>query len=120
MVLGLLSLAFALAISIPLGVLAAVYRNSWIDRLCLALAVLGQALPNFFFALLLIMLFSISLRWLPVSGSGHLAALRDADDRARLLRDAGVHAADPRRHDRGAGGRLHPHRARQGAAARAR
>jgi ABC-type dipeptide/oligopeptide/nickel transport system permease component len=69
MVLGVLSLAFALAVSIPLGVLAAVYRNSWIDRLCLALAVLGQALPNFFFALLLIMVFSITLRWLPVSGS---------------------------------------------------
>ena len=69
MVLGLLSLAFALAVSIPLGVLAAVYRNGWIDRLCLALAVLGQALPNFFFALLLIMVFSITLRWLPVSGS---------------------------------------------------
>jgi peptide/nickel transport system permease protein len=69
MLLGTLSLAFALAVSIPLGVLAAVYRNSWIDRLCLALAVLGQALPNFFFALLLIMAFSISLRWLPVSGS---------------------------------------------------
>jgi ABC-type dipeptide/oligopeptide/nickel transport system permease component len=70
MVLGLLALAFALAVSVPLGVLAAVYRNSWIDRLCLGLAVLGQALPNFFFALLLIMVFSISLRWLPVSGSG--------------------------------------------------
>jgi ABC-type dipeptide/oligopeptide/nickel transport system permease component len=69
MVLGLLSILFALAISVPLGVLAAVYRNSWIDRLCLALAVLGQALPNFFFALLLMMLFSITLRWLPVSGS---------------------------------------------------
>jgi ABC-type dipeptide/oligopeptide/nickel transport system permease component len=69
MLLGLLSILFALAISVPLGVLAAVYRNSWIDRLCLALAVLGQALPNFFFALLLMMLFSITLRWLPVSGS---------------------------------------------------
>ncbi len=69
LVLGLLSLAFALAISVPLGVLAAIYRNSWIDRLCLAMAVVGQALPNFFFALLLIMVFSIWLRWLPVSGS---------------------------------------------------
>ncbi|NLD67892.1 MAG: ABC transporter permease [Limnobacter sp.] len=69
MLLGLLSLAFALAISIPLGVLAAIYRNSLVDRLCLGLAVVGQALPNFFFALLLIMLFSITLRWLPVSGS---------------------------------------------------
>jgi ABC-type dipeptide/oligopeptide/nickel transport system permease component len=69
MLLGVLSLAFALVISVPLGVAAAVWRNSWIDRMCLALAVLGQALPNFFFALLLIMTFSITLRWLPVSGS---------------------------------------------------
>lgn len=69
LLLGFLALGFALAISVPLGVLAAIYRNSWLDRLCLAVAVVGQALPNFFFALLLIMLFSISLRWLPVSGS---------------------------------------------------
>ena len=69
LLLGVYSLAVALAISVPLGVLAAVYKNSWIDRACLAVAVLGQALPNFFFALLLIMLFSISLHWLPVSGS---------------------------------------------------
>jgi ABC-type dipeptide/oligopeptide/nickel transport system permease component len=70
LMLGLLALGFALLISIPLGVLAALYRNSWVDRFCLAMAVVGQALPNFFFALLLIMLFSITLRWLPVSGSG--------------------------------------------------
>ena len=70
LVLGVASLGVALVISVPLGVLAAIYKNSWIDRLCLAVAVLGQALPNFFFALLLIMLFSISWRMLPVSGSG--------------------------------------------------
>jgi ABC-type dipeptide/oligopeptide/nickel transport system permease component len=70
LLLGLASLGVALSISVPLGVLAAIYKNSWIDRLCLAVAVLGQALPNFFFALLLIMLFSIELHWLPVSGSG--------------------------------------------------
>jgi ABC-type dipeptide/oligopeptide/nickel transport system permease component len=68
--LGIFSLGFALALSIPLGVVAALYPNSWIDRVALAIAVTGQALPNFFFALLLIMLFSITLRWLPVSGSG--------------------------------------------------
>jgi ABC-type dipeptide/oligopeptide/nickel transport system permease component len=73
LVLGLCALLFALLISIPLGVAAAVYQNSWIDRFALALAVVGQALPNFFFALLLIMLFSIQLRWLPVSGSGSWA-----------------------------------------------
>lgn len=70
LILGVSSLAFALAISIPLGVLAAIYANSWIDRLALAIAVFGQAMPNFFFALILVMLFSITLRWLPVSGSG--------------------------------------------------
>ena len=70
LLLGVYALAVALLVSVPLGVLAAIYKNSWIDRLCLGIAVLGQALPNFFFALLLIMLFSISLRVLPVSGSG--------------------------------------------------
>ncbi len=70
LLLALYALAVALVISVPLGVLAAIYKNSWIDRLCLAVAVVGQAMPNFFFALILIMLFSISWRLLPVSGSG--------------------------------------------------
>ncbi|HTK01534.1 MAG TPA: ABC transporter permease [Bordetella sp.] len=70
LLLGLYSLGVALLISVPFGVLAALYKHSVIDRICLALAVLGQALPNFFFALLLIMLFSLTLRVLPVSGSG--------------------------------------------------
>lgn len=69
LILGLTSLGFALLISIPLGVLAAIYSNTWIDRTALAIAVFGQAMPNFFFALILVMLFSITLRWLPVSGS---------------------------------------------------
>jgi ABC-type dipeptide/oligopeptide/nickel transport system permease component len=70
---GSLSILFALALSIPLGVLAAVYAGSWVDRLALTIAVAGQALPNFFFALVLIMVFSIWLRWLPVSGSASWA-----------------------------------------------
>jgi peptide/nickel transport system permease protein len=69
LLLAVYSLAFALIISVPLGVLAAIYKNSWIDRLCLGVAVVGQAMPNFFFALILIMLFSITWRVLPVSGS---------------------------------------------------
>jgi peptide/nickel transport system permease protein len=67
--LAIFSLAFALAVSLPLGIVAAVYPNSWVDRLCLALAVLGQALPNFFFALILIMVFAVMLQVVPVSGS---------------------------------------------------
>ncbi|MCZ8183778.1 MAG: ABC transporter permease [Beijerinckiaceae bacterium] len=69
LVLAFASLALALAMAVPLGVLAALFPNTWIDRLSLALAVAGQALPNFFFALVLVMIFSIKLRWLPVSGS---------------------------------------------------
>jgi peptide/nickel transport system permease protein len=67
--LAFFSLLVALAISLPLGVLAAIYPSSWVDRLCLVLAVAGQALPNFFFALVLIMVFAVTLQLLPVSGS---------------------------------------------------
>lgn len=67
--LAVFSLLFALAISVPLGVLAAVHPNGWIDRFCLLVAVCGQALPNFFFALALIMVFAVMLQVLPVSGS---------------------------------------------------
>jgi peptide/nickel transport system permease protein len=70
LILGAASIGVALLISVPLGVLAAIYRHSWVDRLCLAVAVLGQALPNFFFALLLILLFAITWHVLPVSGGG--------------------------------------------------
>lgn len=68
-IVGAFSIVFALLLSIPLGVLAAVYQGSFPDRFALAVAVAGQALPNFFFALVLMMVFSINLRWLPVSGS---------------------------------------------------
>lgn len=67
--LAIFSLLFALTISVPLGVLAAVYPNSWMDRLCLTLAIVGQAMPNFFFALILIMVLAIWFHLLPVSGS---------------------------------------------------
>lgn len=70
LILGAASIGVALLISVPLGVLAAIWRQSWVDRLCLAIAVLGQALPNFFFALLLILLFAITWHVLPVSGGG--------------------------------------------------
>jgi ABC-type dipeptide/oligopeptide/nickel transport system permease component len=69
MTLGALSIAFALALSIPLGVLAALHPNTWIDRLALFIAVLGQAMPSFWFALLLIFWLGVELRLLPISGS---------------------------------------------------
>jgi len=67
--LGAMALAVALLVAIPLGVLAAVKRDTWIDRLALSIAVLGQAMPSFWFALMLIVLFAVTLHWLPVSGN---------------------------------------------------
>jgi peptide/nickel transport system permease protein len=63
-------MAFALLVSIPLGVLAALRRNSWIDYLCTGYTVAGFAIPNFGLALILIWLFSIKLDWLPITGIG--------------------------------------------------
>ncbi|SFU90638.1 peptide/nickel transport system permease protein [Methylobacterium sp. 174MFSha1.1] len=67
--LGVIALAVALLVAIPLGVLAAFYRDTWLDRAALAISVLGQAMPSFWFGLTLILIFSVNLRWLPVSGN---------------------------------------------------
>ena len=67
--LGALSIAFALGFGIPLGVVAAIFPNTWIDRLSLSIAVFGQAIPNFWLSLLLMIIFAVNLQWLPVSGS---------------------------------------------------
>ena len=71
--LALYSLVLALAIAIPLGVLAAIRANTSIDRAALGVAVFGQAIPNFWFGLILIYLFGVVLRWLPISGSSSFA-----------------------------------------------
>jgi peptide/nickel transport system permease protein len=67
--LGGIALAIALCVAIPLGVLAAIYRDTWIDRLALLLAVIGQAMPSFWFGLTLIVVFAVGLHWLPVAGN---------------------------------------------------
>lgn len=67
--LGGVAFALALAFSLPLGIAAGLRPNSWIDRIALGFAIVGQAMPTFWFALLGIVVFSVTLRWLPVSGS---------------------------------------------------
>lgn len=69
MTLGGCALAFAICLAIPMGVLAAIRPNTWIDRVALTISVLGQAMPSFFFGLILIIIFGVTLRWLPISGS---------------------------------------------------
>lgn len=69
MTLGVCALTFSLLLAVPLGVLAAVRPNSLIDRMALVVSVLGQALPNFWFALILILVLSVWFPLLPPSGN---------------------------------------------------
>jgi len=64
------ALLVALIIGIPMGVIAAIKQNSWADYLCLFFATIGGAVPNFVMAMLLIIVFSVGLHWLPTSGWG--------------------------------------------------
>src|ERR1700712_1108613 len=66
--LGLSGLAIALALAIPLGVLAAMREGSAADRGIMLVALLGQAMPSFWLALTLIIWFGLNLQWLPISG----------------------------------------------------
>jgi peptide/nickel transport system permease protein len=68
MELALASIVVALAIAIPCGVVAALYRGSLLDRVVTVVSVAGVAMPNFWQAILLIMWLSVGLGMLPVSG----------------------------------------------------
>jgi ABC-type dipeptide/oligopeptide/nickel transport system permease component len=60
----------ALSIALPLGIMAAVYRNSIFDRLATLVSVFFQSIPNFWLGLMLIIFFSVWMRWLPTGGMG--------------------------------------------------
>ncbi|MFC1491678.1 ABC transporter permease [Nitrospinota bacterium] len=66
--LALTAVSIAVLISMPAGVLSAVYRNSWIDHISTVGAMFGQSMPGFWLGLLLIMGFAVGLEWLPTSG----------------------------------------------------
>ncbi len=87
----------AVAVAVPIGVLAALKRNSWVDQLTRGVAMLGASIPSFWLALLLIIFFSVKLQLLPSSGRGgfdHLIlpalalGLGDAAIIARLTRSS--------------------------------
>jgi peptide/nickel transport system permease protein len=66
--LALASMLIALLISIPAGVLSAVKRGTWIDHLTTTFVTAGIAMPGFWLAMLVVLLFAVTLRWLPPSG----------------------------------------------------
>ena len=69
MLLGFCALGFGILLAVPLGVLAAVRPNSLVDRLALTLAVVGQAMPSFWFALTMMLWLGVTWRLLPITGS---------------------------------------------------
>ncbi|CAH0526087.1 Nickel transport system permease protein NikB [Vibrio hippocampi] len=67
-----LSLVLLVGLSIPIGVLSAVYKDHWFDRIVRVFIFASTAMPNFWLAFILIWIFSISLYWLPSSGASTL------------------------------------------------
>lgn len=64
------AMLFAMCVSLPLGIFAALRRNTWLDYLCTGYTVAGFAIPNFALALILIYVFSITFGWFPITGIG--------------------------------------------------
>lgn len=69
------ALLFAIILAIPLGILSAQFANSPFDIIVSGISVLGRAMPNFWVGIMLILLFAVNLKILPVSGSGTLPHL---------------------------------------------
>ncbi len=67
---AMICIALQIFVGTPLGILAAVKQDTWIDRSSMFTALFGISLPNFWIALMLVLLFSVKLRWLPPYGIG--------------------------------------------------
>jgi len=73
--LALAAMCFAILFAIPLGIVAAVFRGTFIDHAAMTIALAGISMPNFWLGPLLAILFAVRLGWLPVSGTGGLSHL---------------------------------------------
>ncbi|MDF2836666.1 MAG: transporter permease [Paenibacillus sp.] len=75
LLLGSVSMLFAVAIAIPLGILSATRQNTFLDLLISGASVIGKAIPNFWLAIMLILIFSVTFQLFPVSGGGSMLHL---------------------------------------------
>ncbi len=73
--LTILAQLMAVVVAFPVGVVSAIWRNSVFDRAAMAAAVFAQAIPVFWFGIMLILVFSVGLRWTPVGGRTSALAL---------------------------------------------
>lgn len=67
--LTLVAAVFSIALALPLGILAAVKQNTWVDNVSMVLSLIGVSMPIFWLAIMLILLFSLKLGWFPVYGA---------------------------------------------------
>ncbi|MEY9970491.1 peptide/nickel transport system permease protein [Lysinibacillus sp. RC46] len=72
--LAIMAQLFAIVLAIPLGVLSAKFRGSFLDQTFMGVSLVGISVPSFLLGLFLILLFGVELRWLPVAGYKPLAA----------------------------------------------
>jgi len=73
--LAVAGLTIALILGLSMGVISALRHNTWIDNACMVVAMLGWSMPQFWLGLLLILLFSVNLGWLPITGQGGVKRL---------------------------------------------
>lgn len=73
--LGGFAILVSTIIALPVGVLAAVHKDTWLDTFGKLIALLGQAMPNFWLAIVLIWIFAVGLGWFPTSGRGGFSNL---------------------------------------------
>jgi peptide/nickel transport system permease protein len=73
--LAVLSMLLAVLLGVPMGVLAARFRNTAIDKGVMAISLIGQSMPFFWLAIMLIIIFAVQLKWVPTSGTGTPAHL---------------------------------------------
>jgi peptide/nickel transport system permease protein len=95
--LGILSLLLSFIIAVPIGVIAAIKRNTYLDYVSMTGALIGISMPTFWFGLILLYFFAYKLGWFPISGYGtisHLVlpvitvGLTDAAVTARMVRSS--------------------------------
>jgi len=79
------SLVLSLLVAVPLGVISAIRRNSWVDNVATVASTAGVSIPSFWFGLVAILVFSVRLRWLPSGGMYTLGQERNVLDLARHL-----------------------------------
>jgi peptide/nickel transport system permease protein len=85
LILSSVSLLISLIIAIPVGVYSAVRQYSFVDYLVTFLAFIGKSMPTFWFGIMMILFFSVYLKWLPPGGMSTIGMERNILDRAKYL-----------------------------------